>query len=97
MLVRLVFHPYHLLQSCTQLGVIKDVRTKSRKIDPVCPQNVRTGPTPLSVRTHHKFRKIRSFLHKKVRRLHLKNSLVLEMSVLGNPLSPDCGRFMDSP
>jgi len=35
----------------------------------LCPQNVRTSlpPTPLSVRTHHKFRKIRVFLHQKVR------------------------------
>jgi len=50
---------------------IKDVQTKSRKIDSLssCPQNVRTCSTssPLSVQTHHKFRKIRSFLHQKVR------------------------------
>jgi len=37
---------------------IKDARTKSRKIDTF---------SSFSVRTHHKFRKIRSFLHQKVR------------------------------
>jgi len=36
---------------------------------PPCPKNVRTGsiPYPLSVRTHHKIRKIGCFLHQKVR------------------------------
>jgi len=43
-----------------------DVRTKSRKIDPlpsfVCKMST-LAQHPLSVRTHHKFRKIQSFLH----------------------------------
>jgi len=38
---------------------MKDVRTKSRKIDPL--PAVRTGSAPLSVRTQYKFRKIQSF------------------------------------
>jgi len=51
---------------------ITDVRTKSRKIDPLppCPANCSHWlnlPSPLSVRTHQKFRKIRSFLCQKVR------------------------------
>jgi len=45
--------------------------------------------TPLVVRTHHKFQKIRSLLHQKVRiRTHLKNTssaLVRKMSALDNP------------
>jgi len=47
----------------------KDVRTKSRKMDslPPCPQNVRTGSTPLSVRTHNKFLKILCILYQRVR------------------------------
>jgi len=48
------------------LGAVRNnVRTKSRKIDPLppCSQNVRTRSIPppsLSVRAHHKFRKIPS-------------------------------------
>jgi len=54
----------------------------------VCPQNVRTGSNPfiLSVQTHHKFRKIRSFCTKKCGRPHLKNPFTLfrKMSALDN-------------
>jgi len=52
---------------------IKDVRIKSRKIDllPLCRKMSALAQwlnLPLSVREHHKFRKIRSFLRKKVRK-----------------------------
>jgi len=41
---------------------IKDICTKFQKIDhPPCPQKVRTGLTPLTVGTYHKFLKIRRF------------------------------------
>jgi len=67
---------------------IKNVRTKSRN----CP------PLTLSRRTHHKFRKIRSFCTKKCRRLHLKN-FPSPLSALDKP--PPSIRlrtsFMDSP
>jgi len=51
---------------------IKDVRTKSRKIDSLSPlvrkcPHWHNPPTPLSVRTHRKFRKIRYLSHQKVR------------------------------
>jgi len=53
---------------------IKNVPTKSRKIDPLssCSQNIRTGstPSPLSVRTHHKFQNIRSFFAPKSADIH---------------------------
>jgi len=67
---------------------IKDVRTKSRKIDshPLCPQNVRTNSTSLSVQTHHKFRKIRSFLHQKA-----------WMSASPPSLSAKCPHWTNSP
>jgi len=65
---------------------IKNVCTKSRKIDPLppCPQNVGTGssPPPLSVRTYHKFRKIRSFLHQKRKLSALDNPSPLTADVL---------------
>jgi len=60
---------------------IKDVRTKSRKINPSpCLQNVHNGLTPLSVRTHHKFWKIYSFFATKsadARIWRLDNPLLL--------------------
>jgi len=39
----------------------------AKKLTSPCLQYVHTGSTPLSVRTHHKFRKIRCFLHQKLR------------------------------
>jgi len=50
---------------------ITDVRTKSRKIEPLplsekCPHWLKP-PAPLSERTHRKFRKILSFMYQKVR------------------------------
>jgi len=78
---------------------IKDIYTKSRKLDlPLslstkCPHWL--NPSPLSVRTYHKFRKILSFFA-------LKSADILTpspMSALDKPpLLPDCGRlFMDGP
>jgi len=69
---------------------IKDIRTKSRQIDPSF--LVRSGSTP------HKFRKIRSFCIKKCGRPQLKKPLVRKMSALDN-LPPPRLRpsFMDSP
>jgi len=46
-------------QNLNKRSLIKDVRTKSRKIDRPCPQNVRIGSTPLLSCGHHKFIKIR--------------------------------------
>jgi len=64
---------------------IKDVRTKSQKIDPL----VRTGSTLLSFRIHHKFRTLRRFLQ--CERPHLKNPLVRTGQT---PFLPDCGRLL---
>jgi len=66
---------------------IKDSRTKSRKNDPLF---VRTGSTPLSVRTHHKFQNIICVSHQKVLNQHLKNPSPL--SALDNP--PNYGRLL---
>jgi len=65
----------NLLKNSLPLGAVHKERLhKIEKIDlppfPPCPQNIRTVSTPLSplsVRTHHKFQKIRIFLHQKVR------------------------------
>jgi len=65
---------------------------------PSCPQNVRTGLSPLlSVRTHHKFRKIRSFCAKKCGRPKIPRNpspLVRKMSALGKLPSPDFGHLL---
>jgi len=66
---------------------IKDVRTKLRKIDPCWPQNVHTSSTPLSVQIHHKFRKIWSFLYKKVRTSASEGPSYLLVRRTGNPPS----------
>jgi len=54
--------------------------------------------SPLSVCTHHKVRKIPNFCTKKYGRLHLNDPHVRTgqtlMSLLGKPLSPDCGRLL---
>jgi len=52
---------------------IKEVRTKSRKIDPPL---FALAQSPLSVRKHQTFRKIPSFCTKKCGYLNLKNPLV---------------------
>jgi len=65
---------------------IKDVRTKSRKIDPlpICPQKKKT----FSVRTHHKFRKILSVLSQEVRTSALDKPPLLTADVFyGQPIS----------
>jgi len=63
---------------------IKDVCIKSRKIDPPCPQMSALAQPPLSVRTHHKFRKSRLSLHQTVRTTASEQT----------PLPPDCGRLL---
>jgi len=57
-----------------------------------CPQNVRTGstPSPLAMQTHHKFRKIRSFLLQKVRTSASEES---PLSAL-DKLPPLCRRLL---
>jgi len=52
------------------------------------PQNVRTGsiPSPLSMRTHHKFRKIPSFRTKNADVRILRTPLVCKISALDSPL-----------
>jgi len=42
-------------------------------------------PSPLSMRTHHKFRKIRRFLRQTVRRPHLKNPPCQQNARIGQP------------
>jgi len=61
------------------------VHTKLQKISP---QNIYTGSTPLSVQTHHKFSKFRSFCTKKCRHPPLKNPIPLcqKISTLDQPL-----------
>jgi len=79
---------------------MKDVRTKLRKIVPSpCPHWLNPSHL-LSVRTHHKFRNIRSFLHHKCGRLHLKKSSLSEKCTLWTNLHPSHWlrtSFMDSP
>jgi len=56
---------------------INDVRTKSRKIDPPCPKNVRTGSTlfpPCPCGHTINFEKSEVFCAKKCGRTHLKKS-----------------------
>jgi len=79
---------------------IKDVCTKSRKIDPlpfVRKMSALTQP-PLSVQTHHKFQKIRSFLRQKVWTSASEDTppfpLVRKMSAMDELLPPDCGRLL---
>jgi len=62
---------------------IKDVCTKLRKIDPF---------PPLSVRTRHKFRKIRSFLRQKVRTSASEEPLCRLVRTGQVPL--ECGRTL---
>jgi len=75
---------------------IKDVRTKSLNIDPSL--LVRSGSTPhlpLSVRTHHKFRKIRRVLHQQVRTSTSEehpSPPIRKIPALDEPLPSDCGR-----
>jgi len=52
-------------------------------------------PSSLTVWTHHKFRKIRSFLHQKGQSPHLNNPLVRKLSALVKvPLLSDCGSLL---
>jgi len=75
---------------------IKDVYTKSRKIDPYpCPHWL--NPSPLSVRTHHKFEKSEVFLRKKVRTSASEESpppLSTKCPHWTNSLPPDWGRLL---
>jgi len=76
---------------------IKNVRTKSQKIYP-CPQNVRSGSTPLSppCSCGHttNFKKSEAFCTKKCGRPHLKTSpLVCKRSALDKP-PLDCGPLL---
>jgi len=74
---------------------IKDVCTKSRKIDPLDGKMSALAQPPLTVRTHHKFRKIRSFLHQKVRTSASEDPLPpCPQNVHTRHNSPGCGRLL---
>jgi len=62
---------------------------------PLSPKNIRTGSTPLSVWTHHRFRKIRRFLHQKVRTSSSEEP-PRKISSLDYPLPSDCWCRTDS-
>jgi len=68
---------------------MKDVRTKSRKIDPL-------PRCPCGLRTHHKFRKTPCFLGQKVRTSVSEDPLPLcpKNIRMDNPSPPDCGRLL---
>jgi len=72
---------------------IKDVRTKSRKIDPAppCSQNVPTGSIPLLPPLAINFKNFKVFLHQK-RWMSASEGTLLSANCLhwSNPLSPDC-------
>jgi len=76
------------------------IRTKSRKIDLLLVRKISAlaqPPPALSVRAHHKFRKIRGLLHQKVRTSASEehpSPLSAKCPHWTNPLPPDCGRFL---
>jgi len=74
-------------------------KTREKLTPPPCQGEEVVPPPPLSVRTHYKFRKIRSFCTKKCGRPHLKNPLVRKMSALDNPHLSDRGSWtaLDNP
>jgi len=61
--------PYCNDQRLDKGSYIRTSAQNREKLTPLssCPRNVRNGSTSLSVRTHHKFQKIRRFLLQKVR------------------------------
>jgi len=77
---------------------IKDVRTKSRKIDPTCPQNARTGPNPLPpcLCGHTiNFEKSEVFCSSNCGGLYRKKLFCLQNVRIGlTSLRSDCGRLL---
>jgi len=70
---------------------IKDT-TQNRPLLLTCQQNDSIGPIPLSVQTHHKFRKVQSFWTKKCGVRGWKTLLARKMFALDNP--SDCRRLL---
>jgi len=82
------------LEKITLRAIYKRRPHKTRKTDPLplsskCPHRFNPSPTLpfLSVQTLYKFRKVRSFLHHKVRTSASEEPLVRKMSALDNPLT----------